>query len=619
MESRHPACPAVVQRILHGGAALVLSLAVTAPLLAAPAPRLMEPLGRGVVAMPVDDDKVFVSWRLLGTEPQDIGFNVYRQSGGGEPTKLNEQPITESTNFVDEGADLSKDVTYSVRAVVDGKEQEAGKAHTVEAGTKANGYLSIPLEGLPTHYVHLAWVGDLTGDGEYDYVVDRLPTEDTQDKRQYLDAYASDGTFLWRVDFGPRSINESGSRWNSPPAVISNGHNDGVTVYDLDSDGRSEVIIKSAQGVTFGDGKAVEEGDDLQQFISVLDGRTGAEVARSPIPNPFPDYGPVAGHMGIMYLDGVHPGIVFKAKNRIPDGPFNLVVSAWDFRDGELTPKWTYAPSEAPANFHQIRIVDVDGDGRDELADGGYVLDDDGSVLYVLEGVVHGDRFHIGDLDPDREGLEGFGVQQNNPSKLHLYYYDANTGEILRTHFGDEPADIGRGTAGDIDPRHHGYEYWAFSGIYNAPTGEKLADEPNRPWPNFRIWWDGDVLSENLNREIVEKWNPQTQETERLLTASRQGAVDSWRDAAPFYGDIIGDWREEVLFEKEDHSELMIFTTTIPTDVRLYTLPHNPTYRAGMTVKGYMQSHMIDYYLGEGMETPPAPNITTAGQTPTQN
>lgn len=380
----------------------------------------------------------------------------------------------------------------------------------------------------------------------------------------------------------------------------------------LISTGKSEVIIKSAQGVVFGDGSTLEEGDDLRQFISVLDGQSGAELARAPIPNPFASEGPLGGHMGIMYLDGQRPSIVYKAKNRPPRGQFNLVTSTWDYRDGALQRRWSWKrEDDRLADFHQIRIVDVDGDGRDELADGSFVLDDDGTLLYHLEGVVHGDRFHIGDLDPDREGLEGFGVQQNNDSLLHMYYYDARTGEILRTHYGEEKADVGRGTAGDIDPAHRGYEYWAFSGIYNAQSGEKLADEPNRPWPNFRIWWDGDVLSENLNREIVEKWNPETQETERLLTASRQGAVDSWRDAAPFYGDIIGDWREEVLFEKSNHSELMIFTTTIPTDVRLYTLPHNPAYRAGMTVKGYMQSHMVDYYLGDGMETPQKPNITT--------
>lgn len=202
----------------------------------AQAPRQMEHLGRGLIAMPTDKNSVYLGWRLLGTEPVDVAFNVYRRSGEGRPQKLNDDPIIDSTNFVDEEADLEQDVTYSVRTVVDGQEQEAGEGYTVKAGTEANGYLSIPLEGLSTHYVHLAWVGDLDGDGEYDYVVDRLPTEDAEIKNQYLDAYASDGTFLWRVDFGPRSINESGSRWNSPPAVISNGHNDGITVYDLDLD-----------------------------------------------------------------------------------------------------------------------------------------------------------------------------------------------------------------------------------------------------------------------------------------------------------------------------------------------------------------------------------------------
>jgi hypothetical protein len=211
-------------------------------------------------------------------------------------------------------------------------------------------------------------------------------------------------------------------------------------------------------------------------------------------------------------------------------------------------------------------------------------------------------------------------VQQDNPSFLLEYYYDAATGEMLHTHYGTALSDVGRGIAADVDPNHRGYEYWSFSGIYTSETpvpGEdpvetKLTNEPNRPWPNFRIWWDGDVLSENLNREMIDNWNPGTQGTSRLLTAYQFGAVDTWRDAPPFYGDIFGDWREEVIFEHNDHSELQIFTTTTPSSVRLYTLPHNPEYRNSLTVHGYYQSHMVDYYLGDGMTTPPAPHITYA-------
>jgi autotransporter-associated beta strand protein len=589
-----------------------IALLALAFFIAAPAPlqaqRLMENLGRGVVAVRSSSTDVFLSWRLLGIEPTNLGFNVYRATGGGAPVKLNASPLLGGTNFTDTNADLAQSNAYHVRPVVNGFELAASAAFTLAANSPVRQFLSIPLQPAGDSYVHLIWVGDLDGDGEYDFIVSRMPNTATPHQ---LDAYKRDGTFLWRVNFGPNSVGAD----NIEPSAsaINAGHNDGVTVYDLDCDGKAEVVIKSANGVVFGNGATLAHGDNVTQFISVLDGLTGAERARAPVPTDYLSDGPVAGHFGIAYLDGVKPSFIFKAKNRVGSGPFNLFIAAWDFDGTNLTQRWKWLrhtePTPCPDN-HQIRIVDVNGDGKDDICDGGYVLDHNGTLLYSLgsSGVVHGDRFHIGDLDPDRPGLEGFGIQQNNPSGLLYYIYDAANGALLRTHFGGIE-DTARGTAGDITAAHRGYEYWSFHGIHEIKTGSVISPDPRRPWPNFRIWWDGDTLSENLNREFVEKWNPATGGVTRLLTASNDGAVDSWRDAAQFYGDIIGDWREEVVYEKSDHTAIMVFTTTAPTATRLYTLPHNPEYRACFTVKGYLQSNMLDYYLGDGMTTPPAPNI----------
>lgn len=84
------------------------------------------------------------------------------------------------------------------------------------------------------------------------------------------------------------------------------------------------------------------------------------------------------------------------------------------------------------------------------------------------------------------------------------------------------------------------------------------------------------------------------------------------RNAPVLYGDLLGDWREEVLYETSDFKELRLYTTTIPSDVRIYTLPHNPAYRNGLAVKGYMQSLLTDYYLGDGISEPKYPNIRPA-------
>lgn len=555
------------------------------------AQRKMENLGRGLVAVRSNANQVFVSWRMSGTDQENITFKLYRDG--------NLVTATSATNFVDT---ISSNGNYYVCPVIDGQEQKA----SMSVGVQTQPYLGIPLQPIGDYYVHLAWVGDLDGDGEYDFVVDRNPNFEGVSAK--LDAYRRDGTFLWRVDTGPNGINRDGIYPGS--AAISNGHNDGITVYDLDNDGQAEVILKTANGVVFGDGTVLEDGDDDAQFISVLNGMTGAEEARAPVPQDYIAYGPVQGHFGIMYCDGVNPSFVFKAKNRRPDKAFNLMDIVYDYVNGELVQRWKWnrGSTNAP-DFHQIRIIDIDGDGRDELCDGGHVIDDDGSFLYTIPGVVHGDRFHITDFDPDRPGLEGYCIQQDNSSGLAWVYYDAKDGSVIRQQILDEAVDLARGTAADIDPRYRGLEFWTFTdGIYTAQSDKPILSD--YPWPNFKIWWDGDVLAELLNRERIDKWNYTSSTESRLLTASDYGAVDSWRDAAQFHGDIIGDWREEVIFENSDHSEIMIFTTTIPTQTRLYTLPHNPGYRACMTVKGYMQSNLVDYYLGDGMTTPSAPNIT---------
>ena len=573
---------------------------------AAIAPRQMENLGRGVVAVRSSATEVSVSWRLLGFEPRDLPFNLYRSAGGGPAQKLNAEPLTGGTNFVDPTANPAMPNSYFVRPVINGVELAASMPYTLPANAPVRPYLTFPLQPAPNTYVHLIWVGDLDGDGEYDFIVSRLPLGTGT---QFIDAYKRDGTFLWRVDFGPNSV--APDNIEPPASAICAGHNDGVTVYDLDSDGRAEVVIKSANGVVFGDGRTLSFGDNVTQFISVLDGLTGAERARAPVPTDYLADGPVAGHFGVAYLDGVKPSFIFKAKNRVGNGGFNLFIAAWDFDGTNLAQRWKWLRGNQNCpDDHQIRIVDVDRDGRDEICDGGYVLDDDGSVLYSLgpQGVIHGDRFHIADLDPDRPGLEGFAIQQNNGSGLLYFTYDAADGTILHRHFGGIE-DTARGTAADISAAHRGYEYWSFHGIHEFQGGELISPDPRRPWPNFRIWWDGDVMSENLNRTLIEKWDPATGGTTRLLTAGEDGAINSWRDAAQFYGDIIGDWREEVVFENSDHDALLIYTTPMPSETRLYTLPHNPEYRACFTVKGYLQSNLVDYYLGDGMTPPPPPNI----------
>jgi rhamnogalacturonan endolyase len=434
----------------------------------AAAGRLMENLGRGVVAVRASSTGVLVSWRLLGLDPAGIGFNVYRSTGGAAEVKINGSVLTGGTNFTDTTANLAQTNAYRVRPIVNGVEQAPSAPFTLKAGNAVEPVVRVPLRAGGA--VKFVWTGDLDGDGEYDYVIDR------QTSPQSIEAYRGNGQFLWSANLGPNSTNQDNIEGGS--SVIDVGHNDGVTVYDLDSDGRAEVALRIANGVRFGNGTTFTNADDNRQFIAILDGMTGAPRATAPVPTDYLADGPLMARFGVGHLDGTSPSLVAYMKNRIGDGGFNLMFTAWRFTGSSLTMQWKFLRgNQNLPDGHNTRVIDVDGDGRDEIAEIGFVLNGDGRLRYSLaaQGVVHGDRFHIAKMDPNRAGLQGYAVQQDNASGLREYYYDASTGRILWKHTEPGVGDVGRGMAGDIDARYPGYEVWSFSGLYNGPAN-RLAE-----------------------------------------------------------------------------------------------------------------------------------------------
>ena len=584
------------------------------------AQRNMEKLGRGVVAVRTGTTSAFISWRLLGLDPAGIGFNVYRSTAGGTAVKLNGTALTGGTNYSDASADLTKDNSYFVKPVVSGAEQAASGSFNLTANHTTEPCVVVPLRTPAAGYfTKFVSVGDLDGDGEYDYIVDRIAPLDTVDDNiglanQKLEAYKSDGTFLWSMDLGITSRNT----YNITPgaATISMGMWDGFTVYDIDSDGKAEVIIKTANDVTFGDGKKLTDSNPSNQYISVLNGMTGSEEARIQLPTDYIAQGTMGAQLAIAHLNGTTPSIVAFMKNRNADKSFNAMICAWDFNGSAISLKWKWLRGNQNCeDGHTMRIVDVDGDGKDEICEIGFCLNGDGTLRYSLydQGVIHGDRFYVGKFDQTRAGLQGYGIQQNNPNGLLEYYYDANTGKVLWKHTTTPPAgDVGRGLVGDIDPRSAGYEVWSFSGLYNGPSNTQLTTT-NYPYPCQTFWWDGDLLSEGLNAGKFEKWDYLNQGVNRLLTNYKFETATGTGTNPMFMGDIFGDWRTEVVYTSSDYSKLVIFSTNIPTDSRIYTMAHNPSYRNQLTIKGYLESPLVDYYLGSGMATPPTPNIRYVG------
>lgn len=612
---------------------LLLFAAVFAGVTTLPAQRQMEPLGRGVVAMRTSSTQVYVGWRLLGSDPSDLGFNLYRSIGGATATKLNSSVLTASTNYLDTPGStaLSGTVSYYVVPVRNGMEQTASAPYTLAANA-ASGQQFIRLP-LATAYpnpastfpytVKFCWVGDFDGDGEYDFLVDRISTNTTAEK-EFLEAYKRDGTYLWRMDMGANSVNQYA--YEPGASAISVGDTDNVTVYDLDGDGRAEVAVRTANGVTVTNAAGVvvatiSASNDTTQFVSIINGLTGAELARTTLPNPWAQYGTLTSKCAIGYFDGQRPSVLFYGYNRDGSGPFYRAFSAFDYRNGQLTQRWSTAQTFHGSEGHQIRIADVDNDGKDEICEIGHVIDDNGTQLFDVAEISHGDRFHVADINPDRPGLENFIIQQNNPSFLATAYYDAGTGQMLKKWYATDVVDVGRGIAQDLNSSNKGYELNSTQpGIFNAKGQQIYA---NSFFPYEGLWWDGDLLREfiaaadgNGYNPVINKFNETNGGMDRIWSIYSDFGSFINRTAfggrPAFWGDILGDWREELVFVSSDYTAIRIYTPVSVATNRLYTLMHNPAYRCQATTKGYVQSSNVDYYLGVGMNTPPPPPMVPA-------
>ncbi|HOT71757.1 MAG TPA: rhamnogalacturonan lyase [Anaerohalosphaeraceae bacterium] len=589
--------------------------------------RQMETLDRGLVGIVEAPGRVFLSWRLLGTEPLSTGFYLYRRSGAQEPVRLNEKPLTGGTWFLDEKADLSVANSYCVRAVIDGKEQPPSRPFELKAAAPVQPYLSIPLQTLPGHRPSDAAVGDLDGDGRYEIVIKQeMRPRDNSHRgmtgQTKLEAYDLDGRFLWRIDLG-KNIREG-------------AHYTPFIVYDLDGDGRAEVAVRTADGTVDGCGKVIgdpnadyrnSDGRILEgpEYLTIFDGRTGAQLAVADYVPPrgnAADWGDTTGNRAdrflacVAYLDGKRPSLIMCR------GYYTrMVLAAWNWRDGKLPLVWTFDSEQGPESNrafrgqgnHNLAVGDVDGDGKDEILYGACAIDDDGKGLYST-GLGHGDAMHLADIDPDHPGLEIFAIHENPRHPYGANLREAATGKVL---WGLQSDDVVRGVAMDIDPRHRGYECWAFGrglwGLYNC-KGIKIAERAPRSC-NMGIWWDGDLLRELLNGVIISKWD-YLNETETVLLDGWEYEcirVNGSKSTPSFYGDILGDWREEVIWPTRDGSRLRIFVSAIPTDYRFPTLMHDPIYRlsAAWQNVGYNQPTQTGFYLGEGMTLPTSPETKT--------
>jgi len=588
------------------------------------AQRQMENLGRGVIVLHKATTQAYVSWRLLATDPDTIGFNVYRVANGGTAVKLNSVLVTNTTDYLDTTAVFTQTNSWFVKPVTNGVEGAASGAWTLMTNSPVRQYFAVPLHdtggAFPPYDVKFCWVGDLDGDGEYDFVVDRLST--VAATNQFLQAYKRDGTFLWQMDMGYNSVNQYS--YGPGASAISFGDSDHVTVCDLDGDGKAEVLVKTANGVTVTNAAGVQVAamtatNDTTEYISVINGLTGEERSRCVVTNANPADGPLFSRFIIAHCDGVHPSLVFSCENRNKTtAAFQEQLMAYDFRNGQLTQRWAKV-SGMTARAHQVRVADVNHDGIDDICEIGSAFSgDDGRLLYNNE-LQHGDRYHIMDIDPDRPGLETFAIQQLNPTLLATMLYGNANGKAIKKWYGPTVSDVGRGVALAMDPNRKGCEMFSTEpGIYDCKGNQIFA---NNMWAPETVWWDSDLVREfedgagsGALSPVINKYDAAGGTAYRLQTlySDNGGVHQAYGGRAAFWGDIFGDWREELVLVANDYSEIRIYSTAYVATNRLYCLMQNPQYRNQCTAKGYYQSSYPDFYLGPGMQPPAIPPVSNA-------
>ena len=597
--------------VTFAGASTIMSTVATAATNAGPA-RQMEDLDRGVVSVRSGSGNL-VSWRLFGYEPFATGFNVYRGA-----TKVNSSPITDSTNLVDSGAPA--DASYTVRAVVNGAEQPASAPSLRFAG---GNFMDVPISRPGGNYTAGdAGVGDADGDGQYEIFLKWDP-DDQKDNSQsgvtsnvYLDAYRLNGQRLWRIDLGRN--------------IRAGAHYTQFQVYDYDGDGRAELAVKTGDGSVSGTGQVIGNANANHrnangyiitgpEYLTMFNGLTGAVLSTvnfEPARGNIGDWGDNYGNRGdrflagTAYLDGQRPSLVmgrgYYAKS---------TIAAYDFRAGALTLRWKFDSGRAGSQWtgrgtHSLSIADVDGNGTDEIIYGGMTINANGTGRYTTNFYAHGDALHVSDFVPGRAGQEVWQIHEQS-SGAAATLRDANNGTVImqkNNSCGCEgPA---RGVAGDVYAGNPGAEFWGtgtgLGNLFNA-SGGTVGRNPGSY--NFLAWWDGDPVRELLDRNHVDKYG--TGGDTRLLIGSGAHSVNGTKATPSLSGDLFGDWREEIILPRDDNAALRIYATPTRTDRRIHTLMHDAQYRVAIAWQNtaYNQPPHPSFFLGDGMSTPPQPNI----------
>ena len=487
-----------------------------------------------------------------------------------------------------------------------------------------------------------------------------------------LDAYDIDwknytASLLWRIDCGPNMVSSNSTEIN-------------IIAYDWDEDGMAEVVMRgadnmkvygsdgitllynignmsvntrqtwystNADGISTGSMAYTNTG---AEYLLYINGRTGTLYQQMDYPltrESASAWGDNYGHrsskyfFGAPFLDGrkaslfLGRGIYTRHKMMALD--LNRSSHQWSERWS-----WNCNDSGSPwygNGYHNFVIADVDEDGRDEIVYGSMVIDDNGKGLHTT-GFQHGDAQHVSDFNPYRKGLEIFACLEDEPYWGNNYR-DGTTGEVLFKYStpvsGGKEGDDGRCIMGNFRADIPGCigtssQMMGRNGtVINSLTGKEISG--SNGWIdasvlNFRLYWDGDLLDEEYTgtgakdngswAKIIKQSGPNGTGSgnTRLFTSGVGTTNNGSKNNACFIGDILGDWREEIVMR--DGTGIVIFTTPIASDYGFYTLWADHEYRQAMVwqMMAYNQPPHKSFFLGEleGITIAPPP-LTTEGRT----